>query len=94
LTLLLQRLRDWRDRVLRGCDLRRNEECAESGASIRRSCRGSRSAEAEIPATEGQAEQQRVDQQGEQQRKRQAPSFKTHALVLFARLHPVNLRLV
>ena len=78
---LLRRLRDRRDRRLRGCDVRRNEHDAQIGhldPSI-----SPREAEARKPkslATEGQAQQQRMNQQGEQQRKSESPAFRVPAL--------------
>ena len=89
---LLQRLRDRRDRRLRGCDLRRNDYDAQIGCldpSIL-----PREAEARKPtslATEGQAQQQRVDQQREQQRTRESPIPRTHAWAVGQSLDPVEL---
>jgi hypothetical protein len=67
---MLQRLGDRRDRRLRGCDMRRNKQDAQLGRLDPSISPGE--PEARKPkslATEGQAQQQRVNQQGEQQRK-------------------------
>ena len=89
---LLQRLRDRRDRRLRGCDLRRNDYDAQIGCLDPSILPGE--AEARKPkslATEGQAQQQRVNQQREQQRIRQSPVLRAHALAVGASLEPVEL---
>jgi hypothetical protein len=68
---LLQRLRDRRDRGLPGWDARRKEHDAQVGHLDPPISPGQ--AEARKPKTlanEGQAQQQRVNQQGEQQRNR------------------------
>ena len=70
---LLQRLLDRRTRRLRGCDLRRHEHDAQIGRLDPSLPPGE--AEARKPkslATEGQAQQQRVNQQGEQERETSA----------------------
>ena len=90
---LLQRLRDRRDRRLRGCDLRRNDYDAQIGYLDPSILPGE--AEARKPkslATEGQAQQQRVDQQREQQRMRQSPVLRAHASAVGASLEPVELK--
>jgi hypothetical protein len=76
----MQRLRDPRDRLLHGSDLRRNNDDAQIGCldpSIL-----PRQVEARKPkslATEGQAQQQCMDQQREQQRMRPSPVLRAHA---------------
>ena len=77
----LQRLLDRRTRRLRGCDLRRHEHEAQIGRLDPSLSPGE--AEARKPktlATEGQAQQQRVNQQGEQKRKSQPPAFSAREL--------------
>ncbi len=82
---LLHRLRDRRDRRPRCCDLRRIQYDAQIGdldPSIL-----PEEADARKPkslATEGQPQEQRVDQQREQQRIRQSPALRDHALALGA----------
>ena len=84
---LLHRLRDRRDRRPRGCDLRGMQYDAQVGdldPSIL-----PEEAEARKPkslATEGQPQQQSVDQQREQQRRRQSPALTNHALAVGASL--------
>ena len=95
---LLQRLRDRRDRRLRGGDLRRNDYDAQigyldpsvlPGEGEARKPNLPRVAGAREPkslATKGQAQQHRVDQQRKQERQRQSPALRAHALAVGASL--------